>query len=80
MSKEQAETIAQMLRDSPFDAGGDAQEQRVLFARLMASRPRPTNIITSEIRLGYAAAVRIWIGDPRTDGPTVLYFTVAATR
>ena len=41
MSREQAAAIAQSLRHSPFDPAGDAVEQRVLFARLMATRPRP---------------------------------------
>jgi epsilon-lactone hydrolase len=74
MSRERAAVIAQSLRDSPFDPGGDAVEQRALFARLMASRPRPADVVTSELRLGGTPAVRISTGDPRPDRPAVLYF------
>ena len=74
MSREQAAAIAQSLRDSPFDPGGDAVEQRVLFARLMATRPRPAGVVTSELRLGGTPAIGISVGDPRPDGPAVLYF------
>jgi hypothetical protein len=54
MSREQAAAIAQSLRDSPFSPGGDAVEQRALFANLMASRPRPAGVVTSELRLSCA--------------------------
>jgi acetyl esterase/lipase len=74
MSREQAAAIAQSLRDSPFDPGGDAVEQRVLFARLMATRPSPAGVVTSELRLGGTPAIGISVGDPRPDGPAVLYF------
>lgn len=74
MSREQAAAIAQSLRDSPFDPGGDAVEQRVLFARLMATRPRPADVVTSALRLGGTPAIGISTGDPRPDQPAVLYF------
>jgi monoterpene epsilon-lactone hydrolase len=74
VSREQAAAIAQSLRDSPFDPGGDAVEQRVLFARLMATRPRPAGVVTSELRLGGTPAIGISTGDPRPDQPAVLYF------
>ena len=74
MSREQAAAIAQSLRDSPFDPGGDVVEQRVLFARLMATRPRPAGVVTSELRLGGTPAIAISVGDPRPDQPAVLYF------
>jgi monoterpene epsilon-lactone hydrolase len=74
MSREQAAAIAQSLRDSPFDPAGDAVEQRVLFARLMATRPRPAGVVTSELRLGGTPAIGISVGDPRPDQPAVLYF------
>jgi epsilon-lactone hydrolase len=74
MSREQEDAIARSLRDSPFDPGGDAVEQRVLFARLMATRPRPAGVVTSEQRLGDTPAVGISPGDPRPDRPAVLYF------
>ena len=74
MSREQEDAIARSLRDSPFDPGGDAVEQRMLFARLMATRPRPAGVVTSELRLGDTPAIRIPPGDPRPDGPAVLYF------
>src|SRR5580704_10744065 len=72
MSREQAAAIAQSLRDSPFDPGGDAVEQRVLFACLMATRPRPAGVVTSELRLGGTPAIGISTGDLRPDQPTVL--------
>jgi monoterpene epsilon-lactone hydrolase len=74
MSREQAAAIARSLRDSPFDPGGDAVEQRVLFARLMATRPGPAGVVTSEFRLGGTPAIGISVGDPRADQPAVLYF------
>jgi acetyl esterase/lipase len=49
-------------------------EQRVLFARLMATRPRPAGVVTSELRLGGTPAIGISTGDPRPDQPAVLYF------
>src|SRR5580704_3738035 len=74
VSREQAAAIAQSLRDSPFDPGGDAVAQRVLFARLMATRPSPAGVVTSELRLGGTPAIGISTGDPRPDQPAVLYF------
>jgi len=60
MSREQAAAIAQSLRDSPFDPGGDVVEQRVLFARLMATRPPACrgNLAAARRRLGASAVPR----------------------
>jgi len=74
MSREQAEAIARTLRDSPLDVGGEAVEQRALFAQLMASRPRPADLVTENIRLGNTPAVRISIGPAEPRRPAVLYF------
>lgn len=74
MSKEQEDAIVRSLRDSPFDPGGAAVEQRVLFARLMATRPRPAGVVTSELQLGDTPAIGVSVGEPRADGPAVLYF------
>ena len=63
MSREQAAAIARSLRDSPFDPGGDAVQQRVLFARLMAARPRPAGVVTRELRLGGTPLPCSWAPD-----------------
>jgi acetyl esterase/lipase len=74
MSREQAEAIARTLRDSPLDAGGEAVDQRARFTQLMASRPRPAELVTDDIRLGGTPAVRISAGPAKPDRPAVLYF------
>jgi acetyl esterase/lipase len=74
MSREQAEAIARTLRDSPLDTGGEAVAQRALFAQLMASRPRPADLVVDDIRLGDTPAVRISTGPAEPHRPAVLYF------
>jgi acetyl esterase/lipase len=74
MSREQAEAIAQTLRESPLDVGGEAAEQRALFAQLMASRPRPADLVCENIRLGDTPAVRLSTGQAKPGRPAVLYF------
>jgi len=52
MSLEQRRALDEMLRDSPFDAGGDLAEQRQIFVDMVSAQPLPDDVTTGETVLG----------------------------
>ena len=57
MSLEQRRALDEMLRDSPFDAGGDLAEQRQIFVDMVSAQPLPDDVTTGETVLGGIPAV-----------------------
>ena len=73
MSKQQRETIDQMLRQGSLDLGGEVDEQRPLFAAMLSAVPLPGDVRTEEAALGDVPAVTITV-DGTTPRGTILYF------
>jgi acetyl esterase/lipase len=73
MSKQQRETIDQMLRQGALDLGGEVEEQRRLFAEMMSANPVPGDVRTEEGDLGGVPVVTITV-DGTTPTGTILYF------
>jgi monoterpene epsilon-lactone hydrolase len=73
MSKQQRETIDQLLRHGAFDLGGEVDEQRRLFADLLSAIPLPGDVRTEEGVLGDVRVVTITV-DGTTPTGTMLYF------
>ncbi|MEU5540515.1 alpha/beta hydrolase fold domain-containing protein [Streptomyces sp. NPDC020362] len=68
MSLEQRETVKQILRDSPFDLGGEVSLQRPLFEQMLTSQPLPGDVITTPDTLGGVPVVHVDIAGARADG------------
>jgi acetyl esterase/lipase len=73
MSKQQRETIDQMLRHGALDLGGEVDEQRLLFAELLSAAPLPGDVRTEEAALGDVPVVTITVDGTIPTG-TILYF------
>ncbi|HEU4546135.1 MAG TPA: hypothetical protein VFR88_07575, partial [Microlunatus sp.] len=73
MSKQQRETIEQMLRQGEFDFGGEVDEQRRLFADLMSAIPLPADVRTEKAAFSDVPVVTITV-DGTTPTGTILYF------
>jgi acetyl esterase/lipase len=73
MSKQQRETIDQMLRHGALDLGSEVDEQRRLFADLLSAVPLPGDVRTEEAALGDVPVVTISV-DGTTPTGTILYF------
>jgi acetyl esterase/lipase len=73
MSKQQRETIDQMLRHGALDLGGEVDEQRLLFAELLSAVPLPGDVRTEEAALGDVPVVTIPVDGTIPTG-TILYF------
>lgn len=59
MSREQLLELEATLRDGPLDLGGDVEEQRAIFAEMMAATPVPDDVTTSTATLGGIPVVQI---------------------
>jgi epsilon-lactone hydrolase len=73
MSKQQRETVDQMLRQGSLDFGGEVDEQRRLFADLLSAVPVPGDVRTDEATLGDVPVVTITV-DGTSPAGTILYF------
>ena len=73
MSKQQRETIDQLLRHGALDLGGEVDEQRRLYADLLSAIPLPGDVRTEEGALGDVPVVTITV-DGTTPTGTILYF------
>jgi len=73
MSGEQRKSLESMLRQLPFDLGGDIEEQRHLFDGMMSSQPPPADVIVTSAVLGTVPTAEITVAgaEPRH---VVLYF------
>lgn len=67
MSKQQRDAIDRMLRDAPFDLGGDPSVQRPLLNAMLTALPLPEDVLVSEGELGGVPVVFVDIAgtEPR---------------
>ena len=68
MSKQQRETIDQMLRDAPFDLGGDVLAQRPLLEQMLTGHPLAHDVRTTSGELGGVPVIFIAIADTEPKG------------
>jgi monoterpene epsilon-lactone hydrolase len=68
MSKRQRETIEQMLRDAPFDLGGDVFVQRPLLEQMLTAHPLAHDVRTTSGELGGVPVIFIEIADTEAKG------------
>jgi len=73
MTQQQRETVAGVLRASPFDPAGDLRGQRPLFEKMIAAAPVPADVVTTPGQLGGVPVVYVDIPGTTTDG-VILYF------
>ena len=68
MSKQQRDTINQMLRDAPFDLGGDVSVQRPLLEQMLTAHPLADDVRTTPGELGGVPVIFIEIADTEPSG------------
>jgi acetyl esterase/lipase len=68
MSKHQRETIDQMLRDAPFDLGGDVLVQRPLLEQMLTGHPLAHDVRTTPGELGGVPVIFIEIAETEPKG------------
>ena len=68
MSKQQRDMVDQILRDAPFDLGGDVATQRPLLEQMLTAQPLPDDVRTSEGELGGVPAIFIEIAGTEPTG------------
>ena len=68
MSKQQRETIDQMLRDGPFDLGGDVVVQRPLLEQILTGQPLADDVGTSSGELGGVPVIFVEIAETEPNG------------
>lgn len=73
MSKQQRDTIDQMLRHGTLDLGGEVEEQRRIFADMISAIPLPDDVHTERGTLGGVPVVTVTV-DGITPTGTILYF------
>ena len=59
MTLHQRQLVAQLLRDAPFDLGGDVAVQRPLLDRMLTDHPLPADVLTSDGELGGVPVIQI---------------------
>jgi acetyl esterase/lipase len=68
MSKQQRETIDQMLRDAPYDLGGDVLVQRPLLEQMLTGHPLAEDVRTTSGELGGVPVISIEIAGREPKG------------
>ena len=68
MSTQQREAIEQMLRDGPFDQGGDVPVQRPLLEQMLTGQPLADDVHTTSGELGGVPVIFIEIADAAPNG------------
>ncbi|MFZ1997059.1 MAG: alpha/beta hydrolase [Solirubrobacteraceae bacterium] len=68
MSKQQRETIEQLLRDAPFDLGGDVFVQRPLLEQMLTGHPLAHDVRTTSGELGGVPVIFIEIAETKPRG------------
>ena len=68
MSQEQRQLVDQLMRENPFDLGGDVATQRPLLEALLSAHPVPSDVITSEGTLGGRPAISVEVPPATTPG------------
>jgi epsilon-lactone hydrolase len=68
MTAQQRDMVDQILRDAPFDLGGNVAVQRPLLEQMLTSQPLPADVRTTPGDLGGIAVVFIDIADVEPRG------------
>lgn len=68
MTMQQRELISQILRDAPFDLGGDVSVQRPMLEQMLTSHPLPDDVHQTSGDLGGVPAVFVDVGDVPSRG------------
>jgi epsilon-lactone hydrolase len=68
MTAQQRDMIDQILRDSPFDLGGEVAAQRPLLDQMLTSQPLPADVRTTPAVLGGIPVIFIDIDDMEPRG------------
>ena len=68
MSLQQREMVHQILRDAPFDLGGDVATQRPLLEQMLSVQPLPDDVQTTQGELGGVPVIFIAIADAAPRG------------
>jgi epsilon-lactone hydrolase len=68
MSLQQREMVHQILRDAPFDLGGDIATQRPLLEQMLTAQPLPDDVRTSQGELGGVPVTYIEITGTQSRG------------
>ena len=68
MSKNQREAIDQMLRDAPFDLGGDVLVERPLLEQMLTGQPLAHDVGTTSGELGGVPVIFIEIAETQPKG------------
>jgi acetyl esterase/lipase len=72
MTQQQRQALDDLVRHSPFDIGGDVDEQRVVFHDMITSVPLPDDVTTTPGRLGGVPVVTA--ETPESDPSAVLLY------
>src|ERR1700678_4710777 len=68
MTAQQRDMIDQILRNAPFDLGGDVATQRPLLDQMLTSQPLPEDVRTTPGDLGGIPVIFIDIADVEPNG------------
>ena len=68
MTAQQRDMIDQILRNAPFDLGGDVAAQRPLLEQMLTSQPLPADVRTTPANLGGLPVVFTDIADVEPRG------------
>jgi epsilon-lactone hydrolase len=68
MTKRQRETLDRMLRDAPFDLGGDVLVQRPLLEQMLTGHPLAPDVRTTSGELGGVPVIFIEIAETEPNG------------
>lgn len=68
MTVQQREMVDQMLRDVPFDLGGEVAVQRPLLDQMLSSQPLPADVRVTSARLGGVPVVFVDITGTKPSG------------
>jgi len=68
MSTKQRETVEQMLRDAPFDLGGDVVTQRPLLEQMLTGHPLAPDVHTSAEQLGGVPVIFVAVAGSEASG------------
>lgn len=68
MSTQQRELVHHLLRDAPFDLGGDVATQRPLLEQMLTAQPLPDDVRTTDGELGGIPATTVEIAATHPTG------------
>jgi monoterpene epsilon-lactone hydrolase len=74
MTRNQLDSVADLLTESPLDLGGDVQKMRRVFDEMLGSAPLPDDVRTRTAELNGVPAIEVRAGAAAPSSQTVLYF------